>query len=105
MWPCYLRTLRAMSSRISHRFALGTAPDVLHAGVVVLSVCALSAGLVYVGYLAHVWRVARRDRVPGLQPPWRCVRSRVGQQRSPSMKNFAMTGVAGFVAPRHLQAI
>jgi len=49
-----------MSSRTSHRFALAADLDVLHAGVVALSVCALSAGLVYVGYLLHVWRVAQR---------------------------------------------
>jgi len=33
---------------------------VLHAGAIALSACALSAGLVYVGYFVHVWRVARR---------------------------------------------
>lgn len=49
-----------MSSRTSHRFALAADLDVLHAGVVALSVCALSAGLIYVGYLVHVWRVAWR---------------------------------------------
>lgn len=35
--------------------------DVLHAAVVVLAVLALSLGLVWVGYLVHVWRVAARS--------------------------------------------
>jgi uncharacterized SAM-binding protein YcdF (DUF218 family) len=49
-----------MSTRIAHRLSLAVDRDVLHAGVVALSACVLSAGLVYVGYLVHVWRVARR---------------------------------------------
>jgi uncharacterized SAM-binding protein YcdF (DUF218 family) len=48
-----------MSSRIAHRFSLAIDRDVLRAGVVAFSACALSAGLVYVGYFVHVWRVAR----------------------------------------------
>ncbi|QSX79308.1 YdcF family protein [Agrilutibacter solisilvae] len=49
-----------MSSRTAHRLSIAVDRDVLHAGVVALSACVLSAGLVYVGYLVHVWRVARR---------------------------------------------
>jgi uncharacterized SAM-binding protein YcdF (DUF218 family) len=49
-----------MSTRTAHRLSLAVDRDVLHAGVVALSACVLSAGLVYVGYLVHVWRVARR---------------------------------------------
>ena len=49
-----------MSSRIVHRFSLAIDRDVLHAGVVALSACVLSAGLVYVGYFVHVLRVAKR---------------------------------------------
>jgi uncharacterized SAM-binding protein YcdF (DUF218 family) len=48
-----------MTSRIAHRFSLAVDRDVLHAGAVAFSACVLSAGLVYVGYLVHVWRVAR----------------------------------------------
>jgi uncharacterized SAM-binding protein YcdF (DUF218 family) len=48
-----------MSSRIAHRLSLAVDRDVLHAGVVAVSACVLSAGLVYVGYFIHVWRVAR----------------------------------------------
>lgn len=33
--------------------------DVLHAGAVAAFACIASAGLVYAGYLVHVWRVAR----------------------------------------------
>ena len=49
-----------MSTRIAHRLSLAIDRDVLHAGAVALSACVLSAGLVYLGYLVHVWRVARR---------------------------------------------
>jgi hypothetical protein len=49
-----------MSSRIVHRFSLAVDRDVLRAGAVALSACVLSLGLVYVGYLVHVIRVARR---------------------------------------------
>ena len=59
-WRSSGTTLPFMTSRIAHRFSLAVDRDVLHAGAVALSVCVLSAGLVYVGYLVHVWRVARR---------------------------------------------
>ena len=36
--------------------------DVLHAAVVTLLAVLLSAGLVWLGYLAHVWRIARGAR-------------------------------------------
>lgn len=49
-----------MSSRIAHRLSLFGDRDVLHAAVVATTVCVLSAGLVYVGYLVHVLRIARR---------------------------------------------
>lgn len=49
-----------MTSRISHRLALALDRDVLHAGAVALAACLCSAGLVYLGYFVHVWRVARR---------------------------------------------
>ncbi|GAB3382305.1 YdcF family protein [Lysobacter fragariae] len=49
-----------MGTRTSHRVSLALDRDVLRAGVVALSACVLSAGLVYVGYVVHVWRVARR---------------------------------------------
>jgi uncharacterized SAM-binding protein YcdF (DUF218 family) len=49
-----------MSSRHSHRIALIGDGDVLHAGVVAAIACVLSAGLVYLGYFLHVWRVARQ---------------------------------------------
>ncbi len=48
-----------MSSRRSHRFALIGDGDVLHTGVVAAAACVLSAGLVYLGYFVHVWRIAR----------------------------------------------
>ena len=48
-----------MSSRTAHRLALFGDRDVLHACAVATAVCALSAGLVYVGYFVHVLRVAR----------------------------------------------
>lgn len=48
-----------MSSRIAHRLSLAVDRDVLHAGVVAVSACVLSAGLVYVAYFIHVWRIAR----------------------------------------------
>lgn len=35
-------------------------PDVLHAAVVTLLAVALSAGTVWLGYVVHVWRIARR---------------------------------------------
>ena len=49
-----------MSSRRQHRLALLGDRDVLVSGVVASAACVLSAGLLYVGYLVHVVRVARR---------------------------------------------
>jgi uncharacterized SAM-binding protein YcdF (DUF218 family) len=49
-----------MTSRHSHRIALIGDGDVLHTGVVAAIACVLSAGLVYLGYFLHVWRVARQ---------------------------------------------
>lgn len=48
-----------MGSRFLHRLNLFSDRDVLHAGVVTGLACIASAGLVYVGYFVHVWRVAR----------------------------------------------
>ena len=48
-----------MRSRTAHRLSLFGDRDVLHAGVVALGACVLSAGLVYVGYFVHVLRIAR----------------------------------------------
>ena len=42
--------------------------DVLHAAAVVLVALALSLGLVWVGYLIHVWRVAARSPLTLSQP-------------------------------------
>lgn len=53
-------------SRLDHRRRLFLDRDVLHAGMVAGTVCVLSAGLVYLGYFAHVVRTARRaPTVPG----------------------------------------
>lgn len=49
-----------MTSRTAHRLSLFGDRDVLHSAAVAALACVLSAGLVYVGYFAHVWRVARR---------------------------------------------
>jgi uncharacterized SAM-binding protein YcdF (DUF218 family) len=49
-----------MSTRTAHQLSLFGDRDVLHTGVVALSACVLSAGLVYVGYFFHVVRTARR---------------------------------------------
>ena len=49
-----------MPSRHAHRLSLFGDRDVLHAGVVAAAACVLSAGLVYCGYLVHVWRTAHR---------------------------------------------
>ncbi|GHA82049.1 YdcF family protein [Cognatilysobacter bugurensis] len=49
-----------MTTRARHRLHLFGDRDVLHAGLVALAACVLTAGLVYVGYLLHVWRTARR---------------------------------------------
>lgn len=46
-------------SRPDHRRHLLSDRDLLHAGVVAGAACALSAGLVYLGYFVHVVRVAR----------------------------------------------
>jgi uncharacterized SAM-binding protein YcdF (DUF218 family) len=48
-----------MGSRFLHRLNLFSDRDVLHAGVVTGLACIASAGLVYLGYFVHVWRVAR----------------------------------------------
>jgi uncharacterized SAM-binding protein YcdF (DUF218 family) len=53
--------LRAMSStRLAHRRRLLLDPDVLHAGAIAATACVLSGGLVYLGYVVHVTRVAVR---------------------------------------------
>ena len=49
-----------MPSRSAHRLALFGDRHVLHAAAIALLACLLSAGLVYVGYLLHVLRIARR---------------------------------------------
>ncbi|MGY0505777.1 YdcF family protein [Luteimonas sp. e5] len=49
-----------MGSRTAHRLRLALDRDVLHVAAVALTVCTLSAGLVYVAYFAHVLRIARR---------------------------------------------
>lgn len=49
-----------MPSRSAHRLRLFGDRDVLHAAAIALSACVLSAGLVYVGYLVHVLRIARK---------------------------------------------
>ena len=49
-----------MSTRAAHRLSLFGDRDVLHAGAVAAAACVLSAGLVYLGYLVHVVRTARR---------------------------------------------
>jgi uncharacterized SAM-binding protein YcdF (DUF218 family) len=60
-----------MPSLTDHRLRLFSDRDVLHTGVVTLSACVLSAGLVYVGYFVHVLRVARR--APCLPERGECV--------------------------------
>lgn len=47
-------------TRLDHRRRLFLDRDVLHAGAVAALACVLSAGLVYLGYLVHVARTARR---------------------------------------------
>jgi uncharacterized SAM-binding protein YcdF (DUF218 family) len=47
-------------TRLDHRRRLFLDRDVLHAGAVAAAACVLSAGLVYLGYFAHVVRTARR---------------------------------------------
>jgi hypothetical protein len=49
-----------MSTRAAHRLSLFVDRDVLHSLAVASAACVLSAGRVYVGYLVHVWRIARR---------------------------------------------
>lgn len=49
-----------MSTRAAHQLTLVGDRDVLHTGAVALAACLLSAGLVYLGYLVHVVRTARR---------------------------------------------
>jgi uncharacterized SAM-binding protein YcdF (DUF218 family) len=49
-----------MTSRTAHRLRLVGDRDVLHSALVAAVACALSAGLVYLGYLLHVVRTARR---------------------------------------------
>ena len=59
--PCQTHADAATSmTRLDHRRRLLLDRDVLHAGVVAGALCVLSAGLVYVGYFAHVVRIARR---------------------------------------------
>ena len=48
-----------MTTRIAHRIALFGDRDILLVAAVAAAVCALSAGLVYLGYFVHVLRVAR----------------------------------------------
>jgi vancomycin permeability regulator SanA len=47
-------------SRLDHRQRLWLDRDALHTGAVAAVVCMLSGGLVYLGYLIHVVRTARR---------------------------------------------
>ena len=49
-----------MPTRLAHRLRLAVDPDVVQTGIVTVAACALSAGLVYLGYFLHVLRVARR---------------------------------------------
>ncbi|QWP77288.1 YdcF family protein [Lysobacter sp. K5869] len=49
-----------MTTRNAHRIALFGDRDILHVAAVAAAACALSAGLVYVGYFVHVLRVARK---------------------------------------------
>lgn len=49
-----------MSTRAAHQLSLLGDRDALHTGLVALGACVLSAGLVYVAYLVHVVRTARR---------------------------------------------
>ncbi len=47
-------------SRLDHRRRLWLDRDALYTGAVAAAVCVLSAGLVYLGYVVHVVRTARR---------------------------------------------
>jgi uncharacterized SAM-binding protein YcdF (DUF218 family) len=49
-----------MSTRADHQLSFLADRDALHTGVVALLACVLSAGLLYLGYLVHVVRTARR---------------------------------------------
>ncbi|MFC0676542.1 YdcF family protein [Lysobacter korlensis] len=60
-----------MTTRATHRMRLFGDLDVLHSGIVAIAACVLTAGLVYVGYLLHVWRTARR--APCLPERGECV--------------------------------
>ena len=51
---------RHRQQRFGHRLALCVDRDVLHTAVIVAATCALSAGLVYVGYFVYVLRIARK---------------------------------------------
>lgn len=52
--------LLSVTTRSAHMFAFIGDRDAWHSGVVAGAACALSFGLVYVGYFVHVLRVARR---------------------------------------------
>jgi len=52
-----------MTSRSAHRLALFSDRDVLHSGLVTALACLASGGLLYLGYLWHVLRTARRAPV------------------------------------------
>lgn len=60
-----------MTTRAIHRLRLAGDRDVLHSALVALAACTLTAGLVYLGYLVHVWRTARR--APCLPEQGECV--------------------------------
>ena len=49
-----------MSTRHDHRLSLLGDRDVLYSGCVAAAACIVTAGLVYLGYLIHVVRIARR---------------------------------------------
>lgn len=49
-----------MSTRATHQLTLFRDRDVLHTGIVALSACVLTAGLLYLAYLVHVVRTAWR---------------------------------------------
>lgn len=60
-----------MTTRATHRLRLFGDRDVLHAAAIAAAACVLSAGLVYLVYLVHVWRTARR--APCLPERGECV--------------------------------
>ncbi|ROU08381.1 YdcF family protein [Lysobacter enzymogenes] len=49
----------ALTTRTAHRLSLFGDRDILQVAAVTATACALSAGLVYLGYFVHVLRVAR----------------------------------------------